>query len=376
MRLALESARAVPRRTVAQDPDQRPARRAVHRHRGGRRREEPAPPATTIKQTQSAVVLENLISQFLYSKAADAGTPSAPAAQRSEEMKRSIRLPRRCCGGASRRRCCWRSRSSAARPSTRLRGGPGPAPRPVGALNRKVFRFNDDVDNAGAEAGRHGLHRRRAAARAARRQQFLRQPRATSGRPSTASLQRKLAGRREDFMRVSINTVFGLFGMLDVATEIGIDRHSEDFGQTLGRWGVRRRCLPGAAAARAVDGARRGRAAGGPAWRPAGLHRRHRRASRPHGAARRRHRAPTCWAPRACSTTAALDKYTFTRDAYLQRRRSLVFDGNAPETPAPPEPAASAACRQPPPPAAAPPAVGAAGASGPAPDAVLGPRHD
>ncbi len=33
----------------------------------------------TIKQTQSAVVLESLISQFLFSKAADAGTPSAPA---------------------------------------------------------------------------------------------------------------------------------------------------------------------------------------------------------------------------------------------------------------------------------------------------------
>ena len=33
----------------------------------------------------------------------------------------------------------------------------------------------------------------------------------------------------------------------------------------------------------------------------------------------------------------ALDKYTFIRDAYLQRRRSLVFDGNAPETPEPPE---------------------------------------
>ena len=33
----------------------------------------------------------------------------------------------------------------------------------------------------------------------------------------------------------------------------------------------------------------------------------------------------------------ALDKYTFIRDAYLQRRRSLVFDGDAPETPAAPE---------------------------------------
>jgi len=39
----------------------------------------------------------------------------------------------------------------------------------------------------------------------------------------------------------------------------------------------------------------------------------------------------------------ALDKYTFVRDAYLQRRRSLIFDGDVPETPAAPEEAASAA---------------------------------
>jgi phospholipid-binding lipoprotein MlaA len=39
----------------------------------------------------------------------------------------------------------------------------------------------------------------------------------------------------------------------------------------------------------------------------------------------------------------SLDKYTFVRDAYLQRRRSLVFDGDVPETPAAPEDAASAA---------------------------------
>jgi phospholipid-binding lipoprotein MlaA len=39
----------------------------------------------------------------------------------------------------------------------------------------------------------------------------------------------------------------------------------------------------------------------------------------------------------------SLDKYTFVRDAYLQRRRSLVFDGDAPEIPPAPESAASAA---------------------------------
>ena len=52
------------------DPDVGSARRAVHRARGGRR---PANLATgeTLKLTQSAVVLEKLISQFLYSKAAE-----------------------------------------------------------------------------------------------------------------------------------------------------------------------------------------------------------------------------------------------------------------------------------------------------------------
>jgi phospholipid-binding lipoprotein MlaA len=39
----------------------------------------------------------------------------------------------------------------------------------------------------------------------------------------------------------------------------------------------------------------------------------------------------------------SLDKYTFVRDAYLQRRRSLTFDGDPPEIPAAPEEAASAA---------------------------------
>ena len=39
----------------------------------------------------------------------------------------------------------------------------------------------------------------------------------------------------------------------------------------------------------------------------------------------------------------SLDKYTFVRDAYLQRRRSLVFDGDAPDLPDPADSAASGA---------------------------------
>jgi phospholipid/cholesterol/gamma-HCH transport system substrate-binding protein len=39
-------------------------------------------PGDTIKQTQSAVVLESLISQFLFNKAADAGSPDAAGARK------------------------------------------------------------------------------------------------------------------------------------------------------------------------------------------------------------------------------------------------------------------------------------------------------
>lgn len=53
-----------------------------------------------------------------------------------------------------------------------------------------------------------------------------------------ALLQGRAQAAAESFMRLSINTVFGLGGLLDIATEAGIERQSLDFGLTLGRWGV------------------------------------------------------------------------------------------------------------------------------------------
>ena len=41
-----------------------------------------------------------------------------------------------------------------------------------------------------------------------------------------------------DFSRFIVNTTLGLGGFLDVASKIGLERHDEDFGQTLGFWGV------------------------------------------------------------------------------------------------------------------------------------------
>ena len=62
-----------PKDTSAVDPHLGPARRAVHRAGGGRRRARCSQDGETIKLTQSAVVLEKLIGQFLYNKAAEGG---------------------------------------------------------------------------------------------------------------------------------------------------------------------------------------------------------------------------------------------------------------------------------------------------------------
>ncbi len=51
-------------------------------------------------------------------------------------------------------------------------------------------------------------------------------------------LQGKFHNATEDFARITFNTTFGLGGLIDVATPMGIPKNNEDFGQTLGVWGV------------------------------------------------------------------------------------------------------------------------------------------
>ena len=52
------------------------------------------------------------------------------------------------------------------------------------------------------------------------------------------ALQFKPKETVETFMRVSVNTVFGLGGLLDIGTELGLEKHRQDFGRTLGAWGL------------------------------------------------------------------------------------------------------------------------------------------
>jgi phospholipid-binding lipoprotein MlaA len=130
--------------------------------------------------------------------------------------------------------------------------------------------------------------------------------------------------------RVMINTTLGLGGVIDIASDLGIYRHSTNFGATLGRWGVYPGpyiVLPllGPATLREVaalpvdqqgslvthvpdEGTRLGMAL----LNVVDLRAQYQRAG-------------------VVVNGAALDRYTFTREAYLQRQRNADYDGNPPE---------------------------------------------
>jgi phospholipid-binding lipoprotein MlaA len=142
-------------------------------------------------------------------------------------------------------------------------------------------------------------------------------------------LQGKGVAGVSDFGRVLVNTTFGIAGLFDVASEMGFEKHSEDFGQTLGVWGVG----DGSYLFWPVLGPRTMRDTFGvavdiyadPVPRIDNIPVRN-----------------TLMGVRFIDTRAALlpadkvveeaafDKYSYIRDAYLQNRRSVIYDGNPP----------------------------------------------
>lgn len=208
--------------------------------------------------------------------------------------------------------------------------GPNANPAdPLEPLNRSVYRFNDAVDQA------------------------VFKPVATTYRDVTPSLvqrgvsnffnnledawsvvnnvlQLKGEAAGDSFFRFGVNTFMGLGGILDVATEMRIERHNEDFGQTLGYWGVG----PGPYIVLPILGPSNLRDT---VALPADI--RGDAVTHIEDVTTRN----TLWALRATDDRAdllkaeavldqaALDKYSFIRDAYLQRRRNAVYDGDPPE---------------------------------------------
>ncbi len=142
-------------------------------------------------------------------------------------------------------------------------------------------------------------------------------------------LQGKFQQGIDDLGRVLFNSTFGIAGIFDFASELGFQKHNEDFGQTLGSWGVGSGAylvLPilGPSSVRDGFGLLLDTQAdlvfyvdGVPVHN-------------------------SLYGTRALSTRAnlldassvidqaALDKYSFVRDAWLQRRRNLVHDGDPP----------------------------------------------
>ena len=146
-------------------------------------------------------------------------------------------------------------------------------------------------------------------------------------------LQLKIGQALMDFSRLVWNSTIGIAGLFDVASHMELPKHKEDFGQTLGYWGVGEGpylILPffGPSTLRDTTGMV---------------------IESPYHPVNQIEDPETYWAVVALMAVdaraellsatkildeAALDRYTFLRDSYLQHRRNLVYDGNPPRDPA------------------------------------------
>ena len=206
--------------------------------------------------------------------------------------------------------------------------GGGDPRDPWEGLNRKTFAFNDALDRAVMKPVAQGYEKVVPAFAREGVNNFY-----SNIEDVETSLNNLLQGKfREgtsDAGRFVINTVFGIAGLWDIATPLGLEKHDEDFGQTLGWWGT----PPGPyfvipllgpstardAPARLVD----------PSWYYSYEIGDNRYYWSWWGLDKVRTRANLLKAEGVLEQ-AALDRYTFIRDAWLQRRRNQVFDGHAP----------------------------------------------
>ncbi len=232
------------------------------------------------------------------------------------------------------------------------RGGPGARLDPWENWNRKVFAFNEGLDE--------NIFKPVATGYAKVVPQFVRRGVDnffSNAADAWSAVNNVLQGKPEpaftDVVRFTTNTVLGFFGILDIASEFGLEHHYEDFGQTLGRWGFGPGAfvmlpLLGPSTVRDTLALPLDRTASPALYISSGSYQ-----FGIVGLQIINTRANLLGASKVIDDIA-LDKYTFIRDAYLQRRRSLVFDGDAPEVPDASSPAASgAADGQAPPPAPA-----------------------
>ncbi|PUE44700.1 ABC transporter [Limnohabitans sp. 2KL-1] len=199
---------------------------------------------------------------------------------------------------------------------------------PWESMNRSIYQFNDAVDTVAIKPAaevyvkvlpsfvRTGVHN------------FLGNLSDVWSMANSA-MQLKGQATAETFMRINVNTFLGLGGLLDVASEMRIEKRKEDFGQTLGRWGVK----PGPYLVLPLLGPSTLRDTvalpldfkGDPSQIVADD------ASRNSLSAMRLLDVRSGLLQTVDVIKAAsLDPYTFVRDGYLQKRRNDIYDGNPP----------------------------------------------
>jgi len=196
-------------------------------------------------------------------------------------------------------------------------------------VNRAVYRFNTDFDNAFMKPIAKGYQKVTPEPVDRGVTNFFDNIADVTSAVNNL-LQFKLARAGSDVGRVAVNSTVGFLGFVDVATNMGIPSYKEDFGQTLGYWGY----SPGPYVVLPLLGPSSARDTIGFAgdvvvdpffsirknqiyWGAIGLRAIDQRAD--------------LLTAGAVFEEAALDPYSFLRDAYLQRRRHEVYDGDPPD---------------------------------------------
>ena len=202
-------------------------------------------------------------------------------------------------------------------------------PDPIESWNRQVFAFNESLDANVLRPVATGYNQvTPEPVRNSLRNVF------NNIRDVWSTVNLFLQGRFRDgtvsVMRVTINTTLGIGGLVDWATPMRLDRPNEDFGQTLGVWGVKPGAYivwPGLGPSTLRDSV----SIPGDLYFSASTFGDTDAAS--FGLLGLQFisvRAGLLGATDLLSDVA-LDKYAFTRDAYLQRRQNLIYEGNPPE---------------------------------------------
>ncbi|MGL4666748.1 MAG: MlaA family lipoprotein [Saezia sp.] len=199
---------------------------------------------------------------------------------------------------------------------------------PFEPMNRAVFKFNDAVDRAVLKPVATGY---KAVVPSFARQSVSNVFNNAGGIWSTLNAGFQLKGEKflQGFFRVCTNTIFGIGGLFDVASALGLPDPQEDLGQTLGHWGVKPGpylVLPFLGSSSPRDGL--GLAVGvyvhpftyiesdKAKYGLAGV-----------GVINLR---ATLLDVEKAAESSILDRYIFMRDIYMQRRQNMVYDGNPP----------------------------------------------